>query len=72
MEYILVITFLTQTGKKISLTINGVKEDIKDEDVQSLMNLIIEKKAFFVNGGLLEKIYSAQLTQREIRKFNVA
>ncbi|MDU7179818.1 MAG: hypothetical protein E6289_18170 [Clostridium sp.] len=28
MEYILTLTFMTETGKKNSLTISGVKEDV--------------------------------------------
>ncbi|GAA0077067.1 hypothetical protein UT300005_14450 [Clostridium sp. CTA-5] len=40
--------------------------------MMKMLDLMIEKKAFFVNGGLLEKFDSAQLTQREIKKFNVA
>ncbi|MDU4214088.1 MAG: DUF2922 family protein [Clostridium sp.] len=30
MEYILTLTFMTETGKKNSLTISGVKEDVKE------------------------------------------
>ncbi|GAA0078912.1 hypothetical protein UT300005_32910 [Clostridium sp. CTA-5] len=71
MDHILTMSFLTQTGKKTSITINGVKEDVNADQVKALMNLIIEKEVFFVNGGLLKAIDSAQLTNRAITKFDL-
>ncbi|WP_460281889.1 DUF2922 domain-containing protein [Clostridium sp. CTA-5] len=41
------------------------------DKVKALMNLIIEKEVFFVNGGLLKVIDSAQLTNRAITKFDL-
>ena len=39
MEYILTLTFMTETGKKNSLTISGVKEDVTSEQANALMDL---------------------------------
>ncbi|AOR25071.1 DUF2922 domain-containing protein [Clostridium taeniosporum] len=72
MEYILSMTFFNELGSKSSLKINGVKPNLKDSEVKDLMNLIIEKEFFLTGKGKLVKIDSAKLTQREIKKYNVA
>ena len=46
MEYILTLTFMTETGKKNSLTISGVKEDVTSEQANALMDNIIANDIF--------------------------
>ncbi|WP_252247830.1 DUF2922 domain-containing protein [Clostridium sp. ZS6] len=71
MEYILSMTFVNQADSKTTLTISGVKPDISEEEVKSLMQVIIDKEFFLTSKGLLIKTSAAQLTQREITKFEV-
>ncbi|MDU7178524.1 MAG: DUF2922 domain-containing protein [Clostridium sp.] len=59
MEYILTLTFMTETGKKNSLTISGVKEDV------IISNDIFETK----NGAYISKV-EAKLTERKITTFD--
>ncbi|GIM28417.1 hypothetical protein CPJCM30710_10830 [Clostridium polyendosporum] len=49
----------------------GVKNDIPQAEVSSLMNIIIAKDIFLTKGGTLISKYSAQLTQRQTTKFDV-
>jgi len=72
MEYILSMTFNTEGGKTTSLSITGVKSDITEPQVLSLMDLIIEKNIFEVNTLALVSKNSAKLTQRVITKYEVA
>ncbi|WP_288326982.1 DUF2922 domain-containing protein [uncultured Clostridium sp.] len=72
MEYILSMTFNTEGGKTTSLSITGVKNDITEEQVLSLMDLIIEKNIFEVNSLALVSKNSAKLTQRVVTKYEVA
>ena len=72
MEYILSMTFNTEGGKTTSLSITGVKNDIKEAQVLALMNLIIEKNIFLVDSGSLISKNSAKLTQRVVTKYEVA
>ena len=72
MEYILSMTFNTEGGKTTSLSINGVKSDIAEAQVLSLMDLIIEKNIFEVNSVALVSKNSAKLTQRVVTKYEVA
>ncbi|WP_061313636.1 DUF2922 domain-containing protein [Clostridium botulinum] len=71
MEYILSMTFVNQADSKTTLTISGVKPDISVEEVKALMQLIIDKEFFLTSKGLLINASAAQLTQREVTKFEV-
>ncbi|MBN1062377.1 DUF2922 domain-containing protein [Clostridium botulinum] len=71
MEYILSMSFVNQADSKTPLTISGVKPDVSAEEVKALMQLIIAKEFFLTSKGLLIQPYAAQLTQREVTKFEV-
>lgn len=65
MEYILVLTFLTATEKKATLTINNVKEDITETQISDLMDTIVTNNVFEHKkyGSYISKV-SAELTTR--------
>ncbi|WP_315078576.1 DUF2922 domain-containing protein [uncultured Clostridium sp.] len=71
MEYSLSLVFLNTVGSKSALTITDVKQDISADEVKALMNLIVEKDFFLTGKGSFVKPYSAQLVQREVKKFEV-
>ncbi|MNI83391.1 hypothetical protein D3C73_1401880 [compost metagenome] len=71
MEYSLSMTFVTETGDKVSMTVSGVKSDISQAEVSTLMDIIIAKDVFLTKNGSLASKYSAQLTQREVTKFDL-
>lgn len=70
MEYILTLTFMTKAGKKNSLTISGVKEDITSEQANALMDNIIANDIFETNNGAYVSKVEAKLTQRKITTFD--
>lgn len=72
MEYTLSMTFLTSSGEKSTLNVSGVKTDITKEAINSLMDIIIAKDVFVTNSGNLVKKSGAQVTQRQVTKFDVA
>ena len=70
MEYILTLTFMTETGKKNSLTISGANKDVTSEQANTLMDNIISKNIFETsNGGYISKV-EAKLTERKITTFD--
>ncbi|SFC99030.1 DUF2922 domain-containing protein [Clostridium uliginosum] len=71
MEHILTMVFLATQGDKVTFSVNGVKPDLKDEDVKKLMATIIAKDIFVSTKGSLVAVSSAQITQREIKKLNI-
>jgi len=72
MEYILSMTFLTETGVKSTLSVNGIKSTITDVEVSTLMDTIIAKNIFLPAAGALTSKSGAQLTERKITKYEVA
>ncbi len=72
MEYSLSMTFLTEFGLKSSLAVSGVKPTLTKEEVNTLMETIIAKNIFKTNSGDLVKKSGAQLTQRQVTKYEVA
>ncbi|EHI99966.1 hypothetical protein CDLVIII_3404 [Clostridium sp. DL-VIII] len=72
MEYTLSMTFLTEAGEKSTLSISGVKSTLTKDEVNTLMDTIISKNIFLTNSGDLVKKSGAQLTQREVTKYEVA
>lgn len=71
MDYSLTMTFINTGGDKTSLTISDVKEDLTKEDVSALMDTIIVSDIFVSSGAALVSKYGAQLTQRQITKFDI-
>ncbi len=72
MEYSLLMTFINASGDKVNLSISGIKQDITEPQVSTLMDTIIAKDVFLSNGGSLASKYGAQLTQRQTTKFSLA
>lgn len=72
MEYNLSMTFLTELGIKSTLNVSGVKTNLTKEEINSLMDTIIAKDIFTTKSGKLAKKSAAQVTQRQVTKFEVA
>lgn len=67
----LVMTFLNEEGKKSSIRLNAVKDDLTSEQISSLMDTIIAKNVFLPTGGALKKKDSAQIVERNVSKIEV-
>ncbi|MBE6089893.1 DUF2922 domain-containing protein [Clostridium beijerinckii] len=72
MEYTLSMTFLTEAGEKSTLSISGVKSTLTKAEVNTLMDVVIAKNIFKTDSGDLVKKSGAQLTQRQVTKYEVA
>ncbi|ABR34434.1 MULTISPECIES: DUF2922 domain-containing protein [Clostridium] len=72
MEYSLSMTFLTVAGEKSTLSVSGVKPTLTKDEVNALMDTVIAKNVFKTNSGDLVKKSGAQVTQRQVTKFDVA
>ncbi len=61
----LTMTFLTKEGKKWSLRLPKVREDILDEEVEAIMSAIISKNVLFEGEKELVDIESASINREE-------
>ncbi len=65
------MSFLDESGKKTSITVNNVKEDVTETEVKAAMGLIIAKNIFFSTGGDLKTIDSAHVVERNSTSLSV-
>jgi len=67
----LVMTFTTEGGEKATLSVSGIRDDLKAEDIGSAMDVIIAKNAFISKGGKLIGKYNAQIVTRNVDQIEV-
>lgn len=71
MEYILQMSFITEKGEKCGFNINGVKPEITEAEINTLMDTIIAKKVFTTKSGDLVKKSAAHVTEKNVKKYEV-
>ena len=71
MEYILTLTFLTESGAKSSLTISGVDPSVTSDATNALMDTIIANNIFTSKTGAFVGKSEAKLTERKITEYTV-
>jgi hypothetical protein len=67
----LVMSFMNEEGKKVSLRLDGIKEDITGDAVGLVMDTIITKNIFQTTGGDLKVKDSAQIVSRDVQALEV-
>lgn len=72
MENILTLTFKTAGEKESTITINGVREDLTAEEINSLMDTILSADIFSTKSGSLTEKASAKITQRKVTSIELA
>ena len=72
MIYSLVMIFKTTSSEKVTLSIDGIKSDINDIEVNNLMDEIISRKVFKTKKGFLKTKVSASLVKRTEKTFIIA
>jgi hypothetical protein len=67
----LVMSFMNEEGKKVSLRLDGIKEDISGDAVALVMDTILAKNIFQTTGGDLKVKDSAQIVSRDVQALEV-
>ncbi|MBC8062327.1 MAG: DUF2922 domain-containing protein [Clostridiaceae bacterium] len=60
----LVMNFLNESGKKVSISLNSVKDTVTDAEVSAAMDLMILNQIFNTTGGDLVTKDSAQIIDK--------
>lgn len=47
----LAMKFKTSNGKSVTISLDGPKEDIKEQDIKTAMDMIVEKNVFSIDGS---------------------
>lgn len=64
-EVKLLMTFMTQFGRKVSLFVTDPREDITESEIKAVMDLIIEKNIFAPSGEDIVSAKDAKVVQTE-------
>lgn len=67
----LVMSFLNAQGKKVSLTVNDVKDNLTNADVSKAMDTILAQNIFHSTGGDLKSKDSAEIVDKATSKLTV-
>ena len=70
-EIKLLMSFLTSSGKKVSLFVTDTRDDIKESEIKAVMDLIIEKNIFAPNGEDIVSAKEAKIVQTETTEFDL-
>ena len=60
----LVMSFLNESGKKVSVSLNSVKDTVTEAQVSATMDVMILKNIFNTTGGDLKTKDSAQIIDK--------
>ena len=71
MDYSLVLTFLTTSGEKATLTIGDVRSDLTSEEVTTLATTILQQAIFTSKNGDLASFHSAKLNEKRSTFFDI-
>lgn len=69
MEYSLVMIFKTTSDKKFTISIDGVKENINDIEVNNIMDELINRNIIKTSKGFLSSKYSSYILQKIEKPF---
>ena len=67
----LTMSFLNELGKRTSLRVDGIKDNLSQQEVVNLMDTIISKNIFKTSGGDLKIKDGAQIQERNVSKIEV-
>lgn len=71
MSKTLVMNFLTDQGRKVSIRFKEVKEDIDELSVVTVMDTIIEKNIFQTTSGNIKIKDSAQIVDTTVEELSI-
>lgn len=70
-ERTLSMAFKDVTGKKCSISIKDIKEDVEDAKVTEIMDAIVTNKLVKTEAGELVEKVAAQIVNREVTKVTI-
>ena len=70
-EVKLLMTFMTEFDRKVSLFVTDPREDIKESEIEAVMDLIVEKNIFAPNGEDIVSAKEAKIVQTETTEYDL-
>ena len=70
-EVKLLMTFLNESGKKVSLFVTDPREDLTEAEIKAVMELIVAKNIFAPGGDDIVSAKEAKIVQTETTEFDL-
>ena len=70
-EVKLLMTFMTQSGRKVSLFVTDPREDVTESEIKTVMDLIVEKNIFAPNGEDIVSAKEAKIVLTDTTEFDL-
>lgn len=70
-EVKLLMTFATETGKKVSLFVTDPRENLTESEIKAAMDFIVAKNVFAPNGDGLKMPLEAKVVQTETTGYDL-
>ncbi|MGL5713058.1 MAG: DUF2922 domain-containing protein [Paraclostridium sp.] len=70
-EIKLLMTFLTDSGRKVSLFVTDPRDNVTEAEIKAVMDLVVEKNIFAPNGDDIVSAKEAKIVQTETTEFDL-
>lgn len=70
-EVKLLMTFMTRSGRKVSLFVTDPRQELTEAEIKEVMDLIVEKNIFSPNGEDIVSAKEAKIVQTEVTEFDL-
>ena len=67
----LMMTFKTDEDKSISISIDNPRENLNESEIKNVMQLILEKDIFSINGASIVELVEAKIVQTDTHEFDL-
>ena len=67
----LVMTFKTTNDKKVSLSVDDLREDITESEIKSAMDLVVDKNIFAPNGADIVSAVEAKVVVTDTTPYDL-
>ena len=67
----LMMTFKTDEDKNISISIDDPRENLNESEIKNVMQLILEKDIFSINGASIVDLVEAKIVQTGTTEFDL-
>ena len=67
----LMMTFRTDDDKNTSISIDDPRENLNETEIKNVMQLILEKDIFSINGASIVELVEAKIVQTDTQEFDL-
>lgn len=71
-EKYLLMTFKDESGKKVSISLKGIKDDLTQEQINATMDLLIANDVFYSSGGSYVSKVKAEIITKQVDTIPIA